>query len=221
MKLLNIKLFQNNILNIILELRKLLLNFDIEGTRIFKIKKSDLFKKDILISTIVGEAPFNTLNLSNTTNGFNSYTNLYTWTATSCGKNFYFGTLDLRTQIYNFIVILITSIIPNPNLYQFLISLPQPQIILLTELFNPNFCLSNLDNLADKQLYFDIIKISCNSQEKITSCGFNSNNGLNNFADEGVRNINIIKHNKKKFLLIGTTCYQTDNVAKNYLLRLN
>lgn len=212
---------QNNLLDLILELRKILLNFDIEGTRIFKFKKSDLYKNDILISTVVGDAPYGTLNLSTTSNGYNSYTNLYTWCATSYRDDYYFGTLDLRTEIYNLLVSLIVSIFTNQNLYQFLLTLPQKQIIIITELFNPNFCIGNLENLPDKQLYFDIIKINSNHQDKITSNGFNINNGLNKNADDGVRNLNIIKHCDNNYLLVGTTCYQVDNVSKNYLIKIN
>ena len=219
---LGIQFNQNNLLDIILGLRQIILSFDIEGTRIFKFNKSDLYKKnDVLISTVVGEAPYGTLNLSTTSNGYNSYTNLYTWSATSCGNDFYFGTLDLRSQIYNLIALLIGLISQNPDLYQYLLSLPEEQIIIITELFNPNFCIGNLENLSDKKLYFDIIKINSYSQDKITSGGFNTDNGLNIFADDGVRNLNIIKHHKENYLLVGTTCYQVNNVAKNYLLKLN
>jgi hypothetical protein len=217
---LNIQLNQLNLLDTILELRKVILDFDIEGTRIFKFKKSDLYKNDILISTIVGEPPFGTLNLSNTTNGFNSYTNLYTWCATSNNNDFYFGTLDLRSQIYNLIALLTSLILSNPQIYQFLLSLPESQIIIITELFNPNFCIGNLTDLSNKKLYFDIINIKSNFQDKITSSGFNTNDGLNQFADDGVRNLNIIYHGCHKYLLVGTTCYQPINVAKNYLVKI-
>ncbi len=91
----------------------------------------------------------------------------------------------------------------------------------MTELFNPNFCIGNLEDLANKKLYFDIIKINSIHQDKITSSGFNTSNGLNPLADDGVRNLNIIKHCKDNYLLIGTTCYQINNVAKNYLIKLN
>jgi hypothetical protein len=217
---LNIQLDQNNLLDLILELRKILLDFDIEGTRILKFNKSDLYSDNILISTVVGNPPYGTLNLSNTTNGFNSYTNLYTWSATSCGDNFYFGTLDLRSQIYNTIAILLSAITSNPELYQFLLTLPQDQIIIITELFNPNFCIGNLTDLSNKQLYFDVIKIKSALVDKITSSGFNTSDGLNQMADDGVRNLNIINHCGEKYLLIGTTCYQVDNVAKNYIVKI-
>jgi hypothetical protein len=217
---LNIQMDQNDLLDIILELRNYFLNFNIDGTRIFKFKKSDLYKKNILISTIVGKAPWGTSNLSNTTNGYNSYTNLYTWSATSCGNNFYFGTLDLRSQIYNFIAIILSVLVQIPDLYQYLLELPEDFIILITELFNPNFNISDLDNLSDKKLYFDIIKITSGSRDKITSSGFNVNDGLNENADSGVRNLNIIKHHKENYLLVGTTCYQVNNVAKNYLIKI-
>ena len=95
------------------------------------------------------------------------------------------------------------------------------QIIIITELFNPNFCIGNLENLPDKQLYFDIIKINSHHQDKITSNGFNINNGLNKNADDGVRNLNIIKHCDNNYLLVGTTCYKVDNVSKNYLIKIN
>lgn len=226
----------NILLDIILGLRNVILSFDIEGTRIFKFNKSDLFKKcDILISTVVGDSPYNTLNLSTTSNGFDSYTNLYTWCATSYRDDYYFGTLDLRSQIYNLIVLLISSILQIPGLYEFLVTLPQDQIIIITELFNPNFCIGGLENLRDKKLYFDIIKIESktNYQNKITSSGFNTNNGLNQMSDDGVRNLNIIHNHDydhdhdhdhdhdQHYLLIGTTCYQSTNVAKNYLIKIN
>lgn len=218
---------QHILLDFILELRSIVLDFDIEGTKIFRFKKSNLFKKsNPLISTIVGNPPYSTLNLSNTSNGYDSYTNLYTWCATSSGKDFYFGTLDLRSQIYKLIILLLNSFLQIPGLYEFLINLPQDQIIIITELFNPNFCIGNLtdfsNNFSNKKLYFDIIKITdSNVQNKITSSGFNQNNGLNPNADDGVRNLNIIETHKKKQLLIGTTCYQTTNVAKNYLINLD
>jgi hypothetical protein len=56
--------------------------------------------------------------------------------------------------------------------------------------------------------------------KKITSDGFNFSNQINSLSDDGVRNLNIIKSNKDKYLLIGTTCYQPTNVAKNYLIKL-
>lgn len=213
----------NILLDIILGLRSIILSFDIEGTRIFKFKKSDLFKKhDVQMSTIVGESPYNTLNLSTTSNGFDSYTNLYTWCATSHKDDFYFGTLDLRSQIYNLIILLTASILQIPGLYEFLLTLPQNQIIIITELFNPNFCIGNLTNLQDKKLYFDVIKIESKSnyQNKITSSGFNTDDGLNQMADDGVRNLNIIHNSEKSYLLIGTTCYQPTNVGKNYLIQI-
>lgn len=218
---LNIQVNETNILDIILELRKVFLSFDIEGTRIFKFEKSQLYKNnDILISTVVGNPPFGTLNLSNTSNGYNSYTNLYTWCATSYQNNFYFGTLDLRAQIFNLIALLISLLLSNPELYQLLLTLPEDQIIIITELFNPNFCIDNLTDLSNKKLYFDIINIESNIQDKITSSGFNITNGVNPLADDGVRNLNIITNCKQKFLLVGTTCYQPNNVAKNYLVKI-
>ena len=207
-------------MDLILGLRKILLNFNIEGTRIFKFKKSDLYKDNILISTVIGDAPYGTLNLSKTSNGYNSYTNLYTWCATSCGDDYYFGTLDLRSNIYKLIVTLIYSLYSDPDLYKFLLNLPQEQIIIITELFNPNFCIGNLENISDKKLYFDIIKINSDDQDKITSSGFNTSNVLNEFADDGIRNLNIIKHRNYNYLLIGTTCYQVDNIAKKYLIKI-
>ncbi len=37
---------------------------------------------------------------------------------------------------------------------------------------------------------------------------------MNEQADDGLRNLNIINHNNENYLLIGTTCYQMTNVAK-------
>ena len=210
----------NSILELILALREFFLNFDIEGTRIFKFKKSQLFKKDIILSTVVGEPPYGTLNLSNIPNGFGSYTNVYTWCATSCKNNYYFGTLDIRSQIYFALVSIISSILNIPGLFDYLITLPQDQIIIITELLNPNFCIGSLTDLSNKKLYFDIINIKSCQKDQITSSGFNTIDGLNPIADDGVRNLNIISHKHENYLLIGTTCYQESNVAKNYLKKI-
>ena len=219
-----IKLNTNyTLLDIILAIRNIFLNFDIEGTRIFEFSKDDLYKiNEITINTVVGDPPYNTLNKSTTSNGYNSYTNGYTWCATSEKNNFYFGTLDIRSTIYSSLVLIIVQFLNNPpGLYEFLISLPEDLIIIITELFNPNFCIGNLEDLEDKKLYFDIINIKNDNISKITSSGFNLLNSINKFSDDGVRNLNIIKSCKNKYLLIGTTCYQPTNKSKNYLYNIS
>lgn len=214
----------NSLLDIILALRQIFLSFDIEGTRIFKFNKSELYnKKDIVFTTIIGIPPYNTLNKSNTSDGYNSYTNLYTWSATSQKNDYYFGTLDIRANLYVSLITIIVLLLGNPSgLYEYLISLPEEQIIIITELLNPNFCLGSLTDLTNKELYFDIIHIKCDKIGKITSDGFNSLARVNNFSDDGVRNLNIIEScdKKSKYLLVGTTCYQPTNVAKNYLVKI-
>ena len=214
----------DSLLDVILAIRKIFLSFDIEGTRIFKFNKCELYhKKNIIFTTVVGNPPYNTLNKSNTTDGYNSYTNLYTWCATSQKNDYYFGTLDIRSSLYVSLVTIIVNLLGNPQgLYQYLITLPEEQIIIITELLNPNFCISSLTDLKNKELYFDIIHIKYDNISKITSDGFNSLDRVNNFSDDGVRNLNIIEScdNKSKYLLVGTTCYQPTNVAKNYLVKI-
>lgn len=214
----------NSILDIILALRQIFLSFDIEGTRIFKFDKCELYnKKDIVFTTVVGYPPYNTLNKSNISDGFNSYTNLYTWSATSQKNDYYFGTLDIRANLYVSLITIIIELLGNPpGLYEYMITLPEEQIIIITELLNPNFCLGSLTDLTNKELYFDIIHIKCDKITKITSDGFNSLARVNNFSDDGVRNLNIIEScdKKSKYLLVGTTCYQPRNVAKNYLVKI-
>lgn len=214
----------DSLLDVILALRQIFLSFDIEGTRIFKFNKCELYnKKDVLFTTVVGYPPYNTLNKSNTSDGFNSYTNLYTWCATSQKNDYYFGTLDLRANLYVSLITIIVELLGNPpGLYEYLITLPEEQIIIITELLNPNFCLGSLTDLTNKELYFDIIHIKCDKISKITSDGFNSIARVNNFSDDGVRNLNIIEScdKKHKYLLVGTTCYQPTNVAKNYLVKI-
>lgn len=223
-KILSVISSENNdsLFNIILAIRKIILGFDLEGTRIFEFSKNKLYgKNDIMFKTVVGSAPYDTINKSITQDGYNSWTNGYTWCATSYKDNFYFGTLDIRSEIYTSIVIILVQLLNNPpGLYEYLISLPEEQIIVITELLNPNFCVGNLEDLKDKKLYFDIININNSNVKKIISDGFNLSDKVNNFSDSGIRNLNIIDGCKGKYLLIGTTCYQLSNKSKNYLLEI-
>jgi hypothetical protein len=208
-------------LEIIDGLRKLVSNLDIDGTRIFTISKKSLYKcVSPIITTIIGNVPYATINKSTTTNGYNNFLNVYTWASTNYKNDCYFGTLDIRASIYTGIVNLIISIlpIPIPGLQYFLLSLPENIIILITEFFlNIDFTLPI--DFTNKKLYFDIIKIDKDQNiSKITSSGFSTSYRLSETADEGVRNLDIVKNKNGNFLLIGSTCYQTTNTAKVYTL---
>lgn len=208
--------------NIFKLLKYIVSNLDIEGTRVFKINKSDLFQSSIApIYTLVGEPPLNTINLSITNDGYNNFLNVYTWA--SCAdlhENIsYYGTLDIRSSIYN---LLTEAFKNNTIIYNYLINLDEKGKILITEiLLNKNFSLPI--DYKNKELYFDVFNIKKNENNyeinKITSNGFISSNPL--LPDEGVRNINVIKNKNGNFLLVGSTCYQEDNVSKNYIIKID
>ena len=213
------------LLDIISLLRESITKLDIDGTHIYSISKKSLYKNEpILVTTIIGNPSHGTINKSSTTNGYNNFCNVYTWSSTSNNHDFYFGTLDIRDQLYillvNILVNLITDEYLQSEIKNILLSLPQEIIILITEFFlNEKFVLPI--NFIDKKLYFDIIKIDSNQNiSKITSNGFCNNNNLSNTADDGVRNLKIVKNNNDTYLLIGSTCYQSNNSAKLYTIKL-
>jgi len=212
------------LLELLTIIRSLISNFDIDGTRIFSFDKKNLYKKSPpILSTVVGTSVFNTIVKSKTSNGYNNFANVYTWCSTSYHNEFYFGTLDIRSTLYVSLVTAIANILDMPELIPALLSLPENLIILITEfIFDPNFILDTNIDFTDKQLYFDVIKInSCTeTTEKITSRGFSTVDGINPRGDDGCRNINIVDNNKGRFLLIGTTCYQKNNYAKNFTLQI-
>lgn len=207
------------IFDLIKLIQDFLANLDIDGTRILYFNKDDLYKKNPPILKIcVGNPISNTIYKSTTSNGYNNYLNVYTWSSTSCRDLFYFGTLDIRAELYVGFVNIIAQILQNPLIVELLLSLPEEQIIFITELFNKNFSLPI--DFTDKKLYFDVIQILDNSISKVTSSGFNNTRFLSSTAASGVRNLNIIKNDKGKFLTIGTTVYQPTNSAKVYTLKI-
>lgn len=202
--------------------RKIAQNLDLNGTRIFTINKNDLYKKSIpKITTILGEAPKNTVNKSSTDNGNNNFLNVYTWQSTSFKKNIYFGTLDVRFPVWQFLAQIIGKTLKKSQITQTLLSLPNPIIIFLTEFFlNINFNPKEfIKTYFNKQLHFDLIKYNENSFSPITLNGFQSINPF--LTDDGVRNLDVVDNCNGTFLLVGSTCYQPNNVAKVYSLKIN
>jgi len=212
-----------NIPEIIQFLRQVASNIDLDGTRIFKINKNQLFKQNIPdITTILGNAPKNTINNSTTNNGNNNFLNVYTWQSTSYKKNIYFGTLDVRFPLWQFISQFIGQQLQNPQITQFLLKLPQPLIILLTEFFlNQNFNFNTfIQTYFNKLLHFDILHYNTTNQQfkTITVNGFASSKPF--LPDDGVRNLDIINNCNGIFLLTGSTAYQPDNSAKLYTFQI-
>ena len=210
--------FEFNILKL---LKYIVSNLDIDGTRLFKIKKKDLFKKKLPpIYTLIGDPPINTINISDTTNGYDNFSNVYTWASCNEPKNnkTYYGTLDIRSLLYSSLLILFKNI---PPIYSFLLNLDEKNKILITELLFSSDITTPI-NYKDKEFYFDVFSIQKDDKQniikKITSNGFKESKPK--LPDDGVRNINIITNSKGRFLLVGSTCYQEENVAKNYILKL-
>jgi hypothetical protein len=207
----------NNLLLLLLQIRELIANLDITGSKIYKINKNNYDE----ISTILGYPSQNTINQSEINNGYNNFLNVYIWCATKLENELYFGTLDLRTILYTSLVEIIVNLFPNiENLKEILLNLPEDIIIIIIEIVFNKYLSLPID-LENKQLYFDIIKYKNNEFSKITSNGFVNTGYLNEYGDAGCRNLNIIKNKNGTFLLIGTTCYQITNYAKNWLLSLN
>lgn len=212
-------------LNVLFELRELVSNLDITGSKIFKFDTRDLFcsHKIPTLTTLVGYPSYHTINESSTSNGYQNFLNVYLWCATSDKDDIYFGSLDIRSLLYSFFVRIMVILYGNliNNIEQILLELPEFLIIYITEIVFNKYLSFPID-LENKQLYFDIIKLNERQEfSKITSSGFSNTSYFNPYADDGCRNLNIIKNNDQKYLLIGSTCYQKTNFAKNYLLDLN
>lgn len=208
---------------IIAFLREVASNIDLDGTRIFKTKKSHLYKSsppDLI--TILGKAPKNTINNSTTENGNNNFLNVYTWQSINYKKDIFFGTLDVRFPLWQFIAQFIGQQLQNPQITQFLLNLPQPLIIIITEFFlNKNFNFNQfIHTYFDKLLHFDILCYNTDKQQfnTITKTGFSLANP--SMPDDGVRNLDIINNCNGLFLLTGSTCYQPNNSAKLYTLKI-
>ncbi len=212
------------VLEFLIFVRELINGLDLDGTRIFSFNKKDLFSDDpVQITTLVGTPVYNSINKSTTTNGYNNFANIYAWCSTANCDDFYFGTLDIRSQIYVAIVYILAEIFSVPDLIPILLGLPEFLIILITEIiFDPGFILDSDFNFQDKLLYFDIIKINEKTGfiNKITSDGFNPIDGLTPVGDDGVRNLDVVTNCSGSYLLIGTTCYQPSNSAKVYTLKI-
>jgi hypothetical protein len=211
----------DSFLNILFQLRDIIAELDITGSKIFKFHKNQLFTPCIYITTIVGSPVYNSMNQSKSQNGNNNFLNVYTWCATSDSDKIYFGTLDIRSLIYNYLIQILIFIFPDiTNLYNILYSLPEDIIILITEILLNKY-LSLPINIEDKKLYFDVFSIdSLNQMEIITRSGFNSFPNMNSYSQEGCRQLHIINNVKGCYLMIGTTCYKEDNYAKTYLYKL-
>ncbi len=212
------------VLEFLILIRTLINNFDIDGSRIFTFNKKDLFNKHPpVISTVIGDSVYNSFNKSKSSNGYNNFANIYTWCSCSIKNYFGFGTLDIRSSLYVSLVYSLATILNLPNLIPFMLGLPEYLIILITEfIFDPDFNFNSNFNYEDKLLYFDAFTINSdtNQVEKITSNGFSSIDGLNPVGDDGCRNINILSNKSGTYLVIGSTCYQNDNVAKVYTVKL-
>lgn len=204
-------------------LREVASNIDLDGTRIFKTKKSHLYKPsppDLI--TILGEAPKNTINNSTTNNGNNNFLNVYTWQSTHYKKDIFFGTLDVRFPLWQFIAQFIGQQLQNPQITQLLLGLPEPLVIIITEFFlNKNFNFNQfIKTYLDKLLHFDVLCYNTDEQkfDTITKTGFSL--AKPSMPDDGVRNIDIINNCNGLFLLTGSTCYQPNNSAKIYTLKI-
>ncbi len=212
------------LIEFIILIRGLVSNLDIQGSKILSFDKKDLYKeKPPLITTVVGDPVYNSLNKSKTSDGYNNFANVYTWCSTSRKNNFYFGTLDLRSGLYTSLVYAVASIFGIPEIIPIFLSLPEDLIILITEFaFDPDFALGTNIDFSDKKLYFDIIHIDSKTglTNKITSSGFSPSQTLSPVGDDGCRNLNIISNDSGKYLLVGTTCYQQSNSAKVFTLKI-
>ena len=199
---------------------------DIDGYRVFTINKCDLYKStEPIITTIIGDAPLQTIDNSLSSNGINNFFNIYCWTSTNYVNEFYFGTLDIRSQLYILLISIISNILQID--IEILLNLPEQTIILLTDFFyNPNSFFPSLPlinlpiDLPNKQLYFDVFTIKNLIINKFTSSGYNKSSGINSFGYDGVRNLNVINNKNGKFLLTGTTCYQVENTAAVFIKKL-
>lgn len=201
------------------ELRAAAANLDLAGTRIFTVKKNDLFKNsNPYITTVMGNPPIGTINGSTTGDGYNNFMNVYTWASTFDKRDLYFGTLDIRWEAYAGLVDILVGIIGFQEIKPILLAAPEEIVIAITEYFlNINFSIPI--NFEAKQLHFDVIKVDEKGVfSKITSNGFKDANP--SMPDDGVRNLDIVSNTNGKFLLTGSTCYQAENTAKVYTLKL-
>jgi hypothetical protein len=204
--------------NIVLKIRALFKNVDIDGFKVLYLDKNDLYtNKYPPINCLIGEPPLNTINKSTSGNGHNNLYNVYSWQSTVDvdNNNVYIGSLDISASIYDGIIALIKP--TYPIIYNILYNLPENiKILILDVLINKPTLPIMFD---DKKFYFDVIEIDNNNLIKtITTDGFKR--AKPKLPDEGVRTLSIIKNDKGKFLSVGSTCYQATNSAKIYTLQL-
>ena len=203
---------------LILNIRALFKNVDIDGFKVLYLNKDDLYNnKYPPITCLIGEPPINTINKSVAGNGNNNMYNVYAWQSTfdKENKNIYIGSLDLGASIYDSLIGLVQN--TYPLLYIILKNLPEDIKILILYILIEKPTLPI--NFYDKKFYFDVIELNHMNQIKtITTDGFKK--AKKNLLDEGVRTISIIKNENGKFLSVGTTCYQTENAASVYILKI-
>jgi hypothetical protein len=208
----------NKIEELILKIRALFKNFDIDGFKVMVLDKDDLYKDTYApINCIIGKPPINTIDKSVAENGNNNMYNVYAWQSTfdKDNNNIYIGTLDLGASIYHSLISLLQN--SNPLLYSVLNKLPENiKILILDVLIEKPTLPINFD---DKKFYFDVIEINyLNEIKTITTDGFK--NAKKKLLDEGVRTISVIKNKSGKFLSVGSTCYQKENSASIYTLEI-
>jgi hypothetical protein len=203
---------------IILKIRELFKNVDLNGFKVLYLNKDDLYNNEYPpINCLIGEPPINTINKSVAENGNNNMYNVYAWQSTFDKENnhIYIGSLDLSASIYDSLIGLIQN--TYPLLYTILKNLPENIKILILDILIQTPTLPI--NFYDKKFYFDVIEVNHMNQIKtITTNGFK--NAKKNLLDEGVRTISIIKNENGKFLLVGSTCYQKENAASVYTLKI-
>lgn len=217
-------LFQNSSLSdiepTILKIRELFKNVDINGFKVFYLDKNELYNSEVnpSIYCLIGEPPINTINKSTSGNGHNNLYNVYAWQSTCdiINDKVYIGSLDISDSIYNFLI----GIIENtyPLLYMILKNLPENIKILILDILieKPSLPI----DFRDKQFYFDVLEIDpSNKVDTITTNGFKTSQPK--LSDEGVRTLMVIKNENGKFLSVGSTCYQLNNVAKIYTLSID
>jgi hypothetical protein len=208
----------NTIQELIVKIRDLFKNLDVDGYKVLYLDKSDLYKdENPSIYSLIGIPPINTIDKSISINGNNNMYNVYAWQSTFDRDNdkIYIGSLDISESIYNGLIMLVKD--TYPLVYDILQNLPENIKIVILDIFIEKPYIQN--NLNDKKFFFDVIEIDSDNEVKvITTDGFKKSNPK--LSDEGVRTLSIIKNNNGKFLSVGSTCYQPENIAKIYTLRL-
>ena len=166
----------NTIQELIVKIRDLFKNLDVDGYKVLYLDKNDLYKdENPRIYSLIGIPPINTIDKSISKNGNNNMYNVYAWQSTFDRDNdkIYIGSLDISDSIFNSLTMLAKD--KYPLVYNILQNLPENIKILILDILIEKPYIQN--DLNDKRFFFDVIEINSDNEVKlITTDGFKKSN---------------------------------------------